>query len=76
MKDNRQKVLNILLDRREKYQTPPTLAELASEVGIMTNAIRNHLMVLEKHGFIVREEGKARAITLTDKALAQRKATR
>lgn len=42
---------------------PPTLRELGAWMGIRsTNGVNDHLRALERKGFIVREELRARAI--------------
>lgn len=71
--DTRVEILEFLVKRRNNFEPPPTLAEISRVIGIMPNAIRNHLMTMEKHGWIVRGENKARAITVTEVGLQHAK---
>lgn len=50
---------------------PPTLAEIGEHFSITsTNAISDHLIALEKKGYIERSNNKARGIHVTGKAAA------
>jgi len=49
---------------------PPTIAEMGAEFGISsTNGVNDHLVALEKKGYIARTS-KARGIRVTEKAAA------
>ena len=45
---------------------PPTVREMGAKFEVHINAVHGHLRLLEKHGAIVRERGKARAIRIVE----------
>lgn len=61
-------ILAYIREHIAKKGYPPTVRELGSEFTIHINAARQHLMALEKHGAIVRERGKSRALRVVETA--------
>ena len=49
-----------------KHTYPPTLREIGEGCFLSTSAVTRHLAHLEGEGKIVREEGRARGITLIE----------
>jgi len=68
---NRQEeVLRFIIENIRDNGYPPTIAEIGSEFGITsTNGVNDHLIALEKKGYIERSS-KARGIHVTTKAAA------
>jgi len=63
-----QAVLHYIVECIRDRECPPTIAEICGEFGIAsTNGANDHLLALEKKGFIERSS-KARSIRLTDRA--------
>lgn len=61
-------ILQYIIDRIRDDGLPPTIAEIGQHFGIAsTNGVNDHLMALEKKGFIERSS-KARDIRVTEKA--------
>lgn len=61
-------VLKFVVDSIRDHGYPPTIAEIGAEFGISsTNGVNDHLVALEKKGYIQRNS-KARGIHVTDKA--------
>lgn len=61
-------ILEFLIASIRDNGLPPTIAEIGGEFGISsTNAVNDHLVALEKKGFIERSS-KARGIRITGKA--------
>lgn len=55
----------------QQYGFPPTLMEIGHNFGIRNpNGIRNHLLALERKGFIQKEADRSRAIRVTRRANA------
>jgi repressor LexA len=51
---------------------PPTVREIGKHMGIRSpNGVMGHLIALQKHGAIVREAGKSRAIRVVEQAPSQ-----
>lgn len=62
-------ILDYIIDCVRERGMPPTIAEIGEEFGITsTNGVNDHLVALEKKGFIERSSAKARGITITEKA--------
>jgi len=60
-----QQVLDITTNYIERNGTPPSLREIAAELGVNgTLGIMKHLKALEKKGFLSRREGSSRGIVL------------
>lgn len=60
-----QQVLGIITSYIERNGTPPSLREIAGELGVNgTLGIMKHLKALEKKGFLNRREGSSRGIVL------------
>ena len=61
-------ILDYIIECIRERGLPPTIAEIGEEFGIAsTNGVNDHLVALEKKGFIERSS-KARGILITDKA--------
>ena len=61
-----QQVLDFIGVYMARAGFPPTLEEIGAALGIRSpNAIRNHLLALEKKGYLTKEGAKSRAIRLT-----------
>jgi len=61
-------ILDFIIDCVRERGMPPTIAEIGEEFGIAsTNGVNDHLVALEKKGFIERSS-KARGILITAKA--------
>ena len=64
-----QQVLVIVTSYIERNGTPPSLREIAGELGVNgTLGIMKHLKALEKKGFLSRREGSSRGIVLSPPA--------
>lgn len=65
MTAKQKKVLELIYNSIKSSGFPPTLADLKEELGVSSNqAILNYLELLDKKGYIKREEGHARAIKI------------
>ena len=63
-------ILRFIIESIRDYGYPPTIAEIGEEFGITsTNGVNDHLVALEKKGYIERSS-KARGIHVTPKAAA------
>jgi len=63
-------ILDFIIDCIREDRMPPTIAEIGEQFGITsTNGVNDHLIALEKKGYIERSS-KARSIQVTDKAAA------
>jgi repressor LexA len=61
-------ILDYIIECVRERGLPPTIAEIGEEFGIAsTNGVNDHLVALEKKGFIERSS-KARGILITEKA--------
>jgi len=72
--DRQLEVLTFLAEFIDEKEYPPTLKEIGSHFGIKNpNGIRNHLLALEKKGFIEKGAERSRAIRIRKrpKALAR-----
>ncbi|MBX3177195.1 MAG: transcriptional repressor LexA [Candidatus Hydrogenedentes bacterium] len=64
-------VLDYIIECIRDRGMPPTIAEIGEEFGIAsTNGVNDHLVALERKGYIERSSSKARGITITQKAAA------
>ncbi len=65
-------ILEFIARSARKNGYPPTIAEIGEKFGIpSTNAVNDHLVSLERKGYIEREASKARSIRITRGALAK-----
>jgi len=65
--DRQESILRFIIDSIRDYGRPPTIAEIGEEFGITsTNGVNDHLIALEKKGYIERSS-KARSIHVTPK---------
>jgi repressor LexA len=63
-----QEILNFIIENIREDGYPPTIAEIGERFGISsTNGVNDHLLALEKKGYIERSS-KARGIHVTGKA--------
>lgn len=63
-------ILRFIIESIRDYGYPPTIAEIGEQFGISsTNGVNDHLVALEKKGYIERSS-KARGIHVTPKAAA------
>jgi repressor LexA len=61
-----QQVLDYIAERIEAHGYPPTLREIAGHLGVTgTVSAIHHLAALERKGYLRRESGSSRGITLT-----------
>lgn len=62
-------VLTFLRDFTEENGYPPTLKEIGTHLGIRNpNGTRNHLLALERKGFIEKGADRSRALRMTPKS--------
>lgn len=60
-----QKILQLIIEEKSIQGKTPTLSEIANKIGLKNRStIRQHLLAIEKKGFIEREERKSRGIKL------------
>lgn len=65
-----QAILQFIIQCIRDHGMPPTIAEIGDKFGITsTNGVNDHLVALEKKGYITRSS-KARSIHVTEKAAA------
>ena len=65
--DRQETILRFIIESIRDYGRPPTIAEIGEEFGITsTNGVNDHLIALEKKGYIERTS-KARGIHVTPK---------
>lgn len=65
--DKQRDVLRFVAERIRDGRGAPTYREVASEFGYRsTQSVRDHFAALERKGYIRRDEGLARGITLTE----------
>ncbi len=63
-------ILEFIIESIRDHGYPPTIAEIGAKFGISsTNAVHDHLVALDKKGYITRSS-KARGIHVTEKAAA------
>jgi repressor LexA len=60
------KVYLFIKDYIKKHTYPPTLREIGEGCHLTTSAVTRYLHKLELEGRIIREEGRARGITLLE----------
>ncbi|MDD4901384.1 MAG: transcriptional repressor LexA [Patescibacteria group bacterium] len=61
-------VLELIYNFLKDSGFPPSLADLKMELGVSSNqAVLNYLVILEKNGYLKREEGLARGIRILSK---------
>jgi repressor LexA len=61
-----EEILDFVVQRVRDEGFPPTLKEIAATFGLASpNAVRDHLLALERKGFLRRSAEKSRALTLT-----------
>jgi repressor LexA len=63
--DRQQEILNYICNAIDDEGYPPTLREIADRFGLnSTNGVNDHLVALEKKGYIRRGADKSRAIEI------------
>ena len=64
------KIIEFIVDELNKQGYPPSVREICKAVGLKsTSSVHNHLVTLQKLGYIKRDSSKTRAIELNDKKL-------
>jgi SOS-response transcriptional repressor LexA len=53
-------------DYLREHRIPPTTRELALALGVTQTCAMQYVVILERKGYLNRQEGKARSITLVD----------
>lgn len=62
------RVLELIYNYLKNSGFPPTLADIKREIDVVSNqAVLNYLVILEKNGYLKREEGLARGIRILPK---------
>jgi repressor LexA len=64
--NRQQKVLDFIVNYIRDTGYPPTVREIAGEFGISSKGAYDHLIAIEKKGYIKRDPSKPRAIELMD----------
>lgn len=65
--------LGCIIDYSRERGYPPTMAELCEEMGVAsTNVVSDMLLAIERKGYIEREPGSSRAITVVRDARGER----
>ncbi|MBU0580881.1 MAG: transcriptional repressor LexA [Candidatus Margulisbacteria bacterium] len=63
--EKQRKIFDYLRNYKSEYGFPPTLREIGEEFGLKsTNGVNDHLLALEKKGYIKRSPDKSRAIEI------------
>ena len=63
--ERQQKIYDFIRETIAARGIPPSMREIGEKVGIRsTNGVEGHLAALERSGFITRERGKSRGISL------------
>jgi len=63
--DRQREIYDFICAAIDKRGIPPTMREIGEEFGIRsTNGVEGHLAALEKNGFITRERGKSRGLSV------------
>ena len=63
--DRQQEIYEFIRTRIDGRGIPPTIREIGEAFGIRsTNGVEKHLQALEQSGFVMREPGKSRGISL------------
>ena len=69
---NQAKLLHFISQYRREHGAAPALKEIVSELGVSDNKSAVRIIeVLTKHGYLTREAGKSRTLSLTDKAVEE-----
>ena len=61
-------VLNFVRSYLEQHRYPPALTEIASFLGLSKSTVFTHVSALERKGYLKREAGKPRTITIEESA--------
>ncbi len=64
--DSQQRAYDAICGYWEEHNLPPSMTDIAEELGIFVNAVRETVGRLETKGYIVPREGHARALMPTD----------
>ena len=71
--DRQREILDFIVRWVEEQGFPPTLQEIAGKFRLASaNAARDHLMALERKGYLRRRAGASRSLTLEPAALPPR----
>lgn len=61
-------LLDFIIERRDICGYPPTFREIGAAMGIKSsNGVSDHMKALERKGYISREHGTPRGITVIDR---------
>lgn len=69
LKPDTRKVYEFIREYIQHRGLPPTQREIADHCFVARSSIQRHLDILDALGFIIREPGTARGITLGEKEL-------
>ena len=68
--EKQHEILQFIHEEVSSRGYPPTVREICNATGLAsTSTVHGHLARLEKHGYIVRDPSKPRAIEVTDSGL-------
>lgn len=66
--DRQAECLEVIRGHLQRRGYPPTLREIGNAMGIRsTNGINDHLVALERKGFVLRTDHRSRAIRIVDR---------
>lgn len=66
--DKQRAILGFVPDFFTSHGYPPTLREIGAHFGLRsTNGVNDHLLALERKGYIERDDNIARGLRLTEK---------
>lgn len=68
MTPRREMVLRFIDEKTRELGFPPSIREIGEAIGVhSTNGVAEHLVRLERYGFIIRSRTKSRGIVITGK---------
>lgn len=73
LSEKQRQIMDCIAKSIDEHGYPPSVREICSAVRLKSpSTVQRHLNILESRGFIRRESGSSRSITLTDRAPAGR----
>ncbi len=69
--DNQRKVLELVADFMDENSFPPTIRDIAALYDCSVKGAYDHILALEKKGYLERNKQRSRGIVLTQKADAE-----
>lgn len=60
--DRQKEVLNFISAHTEEHSYPPTVREISDHFGISLRAVQDHIIALQKKGFLSQSQKRARSI--------------